>query len=123
MNTLKMKQWVHLRKPDDTLEHLDQREIGYVLNSKYWGKGYVPEAVFRVLEYCFEEMNLDIAWCGHFDFNDKSKRVNEKCGFTYKFTWDEKAHLMDDMAVRTLYYSMTKEEYAERKVYEAYILK
>lgn len=106
---------LHLRKPDEAVGHFDQREIGYVLNPSFWGNGFIPEAVYRVLAYCFEEMNLDMVWCGHFDFNDKSKRVNEKCGFAYKFTRDEKAQLMDDMAVRTLYYCMTKQEYAERK--------
>jgi RimJ/RimL family protein N-acetyltransferase len=106
---------IHVRKPDDAADdHLVQREIGYVLNPTYWGNGYVPEAVFRVLKYCFEEMNYDVVWCGHFDFNDKSKRVNEKCGFNYKFTREGNARLLDNMAVRTLYYCITKQEYMEK---------
>lgn len=105
---------IHLRKPDTTIEHLEQREIGYVLNPEYWGNGYVPEAVFKVLEFCFGELNCDIVWCGHYDFNEKSKRVNEKCGFKYRFTRDDKARLLDDMEVRTLYYAITKQEYFRR---------
>src|SRR5690554_3558265 len=35
---------LHDRKPDDSLAELRQKEIGYVLNPKYWGKGIVPEA-------------------------------------------------------------------------------
>lgn len=29
---------LHKRKPSDSLVDLNQREIGYVLNPKYWGK-------------------------------------------------------------------------------------
>ena len=74
---------LHHRKPDETLNDLKQREIGYVLNPNYWGKGFIPEAVNCLLNYGFNELNLDLIWCGHFDFNNNSKRVNEKCGFNY----------------------------------------
>lgn len=57
------------------------REIGYVLSKEYWGKGIMPEAVKAVVEYLFNEMNLDFLTCGYYDFNNQSKRVQEKCGF------------------------------------------
>ena len=59
------------------------REIGYVLSKDYWGKGLMPEAVQAVINYCFDKFNLDFLLCGYFDFNNQSKRVQEKCGFTY----------------------------------------
>lgn len=102
---------LHDRKPDVSLEYLNQREIGYVLNPKYWGNNYVPEAVKALLEYGFIEMNLDLIWCGHFDFNNKSKRVNEKCGFKYKFTRKEILERLDNIEVNVLYYSIFKNEY------------
>lgn len=101
----------HNRKPDEKLHDLEQREIGYVLNPKYWGNGYVPEAVNCLVNYGFNELNLDLIWCGHYDFNNKSKRVNEKCGFKYKFTKDEKIKLLDNKEVKTLYYNILKSEY------------
>ena len=67
------------RKPDEKLYNLKQREIGYVLNPKYWGNGYMPEAVNALLNYAFNELKLDLIWCCHFDFNNNSKRVIEKC--------------------------------------------
>ena len=57
------------------------REIGYVLSKDYWGKGIMPEAVKAVIEYLFHDLNLDFLLCGYYDFNNQSKRVQEKCGF------------------------------------------
>lgn len=97
---------MHKRCPDEKLSHLNQREIGYVLNPKYWGNGFIPEAVNYLINYCFEDMNLDVLWCGHFDFNSKSKRVNEKCGFKYQFSKVENLKFMDNKQVTTLYYNI-----------------
>ena len=102
---------LHNRKPDVSLEDLEQREIGYVLNPKYWGNEYVPEAVKALVKYGFEKMNLDLIWCGHYDFNNKSKRVNEKCGFKYKFTRKENLERLDNIEVNVLYYNILKDEY------------
>lgn len=59
------------------------REIGYVLSKDYWGRGLVPEAVKAVIGYCFHVLRYDYLLCGHFTWNDQSRRVIEKCGFTY----------------------------------------
>lgn len=59
----------------------DGREIGYVLAKDYWGKAIMPEAVKAVIDYLFNELNLDFLTCGYYDFNNQSKRVQEKCGF------------------------------------------
>ena len=56
------------------------REIGYVLSKDYWGKGIMPEAVGAVIDYLFNDLNLDFLTCGYYDFNNQSKRVQEKCG-------------------------------------------
>lgn len=64
-------------------ENLRGREIGYVLNKDYWGMGLMPEAVMAVIDYCFRELNFDWLTCGHFVWNDQSRRVCEKCGFRY----------------------------------------
>ncbi len=57
------------------------REIGYVLSKDYWGKGLMPEAVSAVVDYLFNECDMDFLTCGYYDFNSRSKRVQEKCGF------------------------------------------
>lgn len=64
-------------------EELQGREIGYVLNKDYWGRGLMPEAVKAVIDCCFMELDFDWLTCGHFIWNDQSRRVVEKCGFQY----------------------------------------
>ena len=57
------------------------RELGFVLSKDYWGAGIMPEAVTAVIDYLFNELDLDFLTCGYYDFNNQSKRVQEKCGF------------------------------------------
>ena len=57
------------------------REIGYVLSKDYWGKGIMPEALQTVINYLFNVLDYDFLLCGYFDYNNQSKRVQEKCGF------------------------------------------
>ena len=64
-------------------EEMMGREIGYVLNRDYWGRGLMPEAVKAVIEYCFVELGFGWLTCGHFIRNNQSRRVVEKCGFQY----------------------------------------
>ena len=61
-------------------------EIGYWIGVPYWGRGLIPEAVEELIRYGFENLGLEKLWCGFFDGNDKSKRVQEKCGFVYHHT-------------------------------------
>lgn len=56
-------------------------EIGFVLSKDYWGKGLMPEAVKAVIDYLFNVANLDFLTCGYYEFNNQSKKVQEKCGF------------------------------------------
>lgn len=65
----------HLELPDT------EGEIGYWLGVPFWGRGLIPEAVNALLDHAFENLKLDKIWCGYFDGNEKSKRVQEKCGF------------------------------------------
>ncbi|MDR1674740.1 MAG: GNAT family N-acetyltransferase, partial [Oscillospiraceae bacterium] len=64
----------------------NEAEIGYWIAEPFWGRGYIPEAVRELIRYAFEELNISKLWCGYFDGNVKSKRVNEKCGFKFHHT-------------------------------------
>lgn len=59
------------------------RELGFVLSKAYWGRGLMPEAVRAVIDYLFGTIGLDFLVCGHFTDNERSGRVQEKCGFRH----------------------------------------
>jgi len=43
----------------------------------------MPEAVQCVIQYCFKQLHYDYLLCGYYNKNNKSRRVNEKCGFQF----------------------------------------
>ncbi|WP_214888702.1 GNAT family N-acetyltransferase [Exiguobacterium sp. s142] len=105
---------LHDRRPDPDIQHDNQREIGYVLSPDHWGRGYVPEAVRELLRHGFVDLALERIWCGYFDFNDRSRRVVEKCGFTYAFTTTQELTRLDGRTVRSLVYVITRDDYDNR---------
>lgn len=73
-------------------------EIGYWIGVPFWGQGLIPEAVKELLRHGFEDLKLEKIWCGYFEGNIKSKRVQEKCGFVYHHTNEDIYwKLMDDI--------------------------
>lgn len=63
-----------------------EAEIGYWIGVPCWGQGLIPEAVRELLRRCFEDLHCKGVWCGYYDGNEKSRRVQEKCGFIYHHT-------------------------------------
>ncbi len=61
-------------------------EIGYWIGVPFWGRGLIPEACTELIRHAFEDLRLERLWCGYFDGNEKSRRVQEKCGFVYHHT-------------------------------------
>ena len=68
------------------LSATEQREMGYWLGRPYWGHGVMTEAATELLRFGFETLGLEAVWCSHYDWNSRSRRVIEKCGFSYVFT-------------------------------------
>ena len=68
---------------DEEYKHLKISEIGSVISKDYWGQGVVVEAIEAVISYGFETLGLDAFAVCHFTNNSQSRRVIEKCGFTY----------------------------------------
>jgi len=90
-------------------------EIGYWIGEPFWGQGLIPEAVCELLRHSFEDLKLTAVWCGYYDGNEKSKRVQEKCGFIYHNTeYNKPVTLMNDF--RTVHYSkMLREDWGRRE--------
>lgn len=78
-----------LKGKTDMTDRDDECELGYWLGRPFWGNGYVPEAADELIRYGFEELGMRAIWCGYYDGNNKSKRVQEKCGFVYHHTTED----------------------------------
>lgn len=90
-----------------------EAEIGYWIGKPYWGLGLIPEAVVKLLERCFNVLNLSAVWCGHYDGNDRSRRVIEKCGFIYHHTEKDVISPLGDRRTEH-FYRITSQDYHER---------
>lgn len=74
----------------------DEGELGFWIGVPHWGKGYVTEAIEEMLDYGFEDLELEKIWCGYFSDNIRSKIVQEKCGFQYQYTLEKVKTLTGD---------------------------
>ena len=90
-----------------------EAELGYWIGVPYWGKGLIPEAVKELQRRCFEELGCTALWCGYYEGNEKSKRVQEKCGFRYHHTQENKMTLLGERTEHFTY--LTKEEWIAAK--------
>ncbi len=59
-------------------------DISYNLGKQFWGKGYITEAMKRVMEYAKDELRIKECTAIHAVENPASGRVIEKLGFTYE---------------------------------------
>ena len=78
-----------LKGHTDMTEREDECELGYWLGKPFWGRGYMPEAAAELLRHGFETLGMTTVWCGYYEGNEKSRRVQEKLGFVYHHTCDE----------------------------------
>ena len=69
--------------PTEIPEGRGEPELGYWIARPYWGQGLIPEAVEAMLRRQFREMGAERVWCAHFPGNERSRRVQEKCGFRH----------------------------------------
>jgi ribosomal-protein-alanine N-acetyltransferase len=64
-----------LRLKDDSVF-----EFGYWLGKPYWGNGYATEAVRRLMDFAFRELDAPLLRAGWFHDNPASGRVLDKLG-------------------------------------------
>ena len=99
----------------DMTDRDDECELGYWIGKKYWGKGLIPEAARELIRHGFEDLNMEVIWCGYYDGNTKSKRVQEKVGFVYHHTCEDvPVPLMDETRIGHTNY-MTKAQWLKSK--------
>ena len=77
---------LHLNGSTDMTNRDDECELGYWIGKPFWGQGLIPEASRELLRYAFEELGMRAVWCGYYDGNEKSRKVQTKLGFVYRYT-------------------------------------
>ena len=87
------------------------REMGYVLSEEYWGRGLMPEAAARAVQFAFEELGVEILMVAHFDFNMRSRRVIEKLGFSWLTHLEKSWRRYDGAELNDEVYGMTRAQY------------
>lgn len=87
------------------------REMGYVLSEEYWGRGLMPEAAARAVQFAFEELGVEILMVAHFDFNMRSRRVIEKLGFSWLTHLEKSWRRYDGAELNDEVYGMTRVQY------------
>jgi ribosomal-protein-alanine N-acetyltransferase len=88
----------------------DEPELGYWIGVPFWGRGYITEAAGGLLRYCFEEKGAGRVWCGHYEGNERSRRVIEKCGFRLMAKRRSRVPLLGETRAE-YYYALAKEEW------------
>lgn len=103
----------------DMTERGDECELGYWIGKSFCGQGIMPEAAREVLRHAFEDIGMTKVWCGYYEGNTKSKRVQEKVGFRYQ--WKSEGvdvPLMNEKRTGHVS-SMTREQWQWDRMYEA----
>jgi RimJ/RimL family protein N-acetyltransferase len=67
---------INLREPNTP-------ELGYWLGFEHWGQGFGTEAARAVIDFFFEEFDLDHLLSGARVANPSSRNILEKCGFQW----------------------------------------
>ncbi len=73
-----------------SLEKSATGTLGYELSPRFWGSGYMTEAVKEVVRYGFAELGLYRVQAWVFANNKESQRVLERLGFKYEGALREK---------------------------------
>jgi RimJ/RimL family protein N-acetyltransferase len=58
-------------------------ELGYWLGVRYWGQGFGTEAARAVIDFVFEEFEVEQLRAGARVINPASRNILEKCGFQW----------------------------------------
>jgi ribosomal-protein-alanine N-acetyltransferase len=94
--------------------HIEVADLGYEIDSRYWGRGYATEASRALLEFGFEQLGLHRIWAYCIAENIASARVLEKIGMRYEGRQRE-SEWMKNRWWDTLHYAILDSEW--RRMY------
>ncbi len=85
-------------------------EVGYVLNPSYWGRGIASEALFRVMEFGFIELDLNRIYVRIMEGNTASERVAVRCGMRHEATLRKSMFIKNEYRTIKIY-ALLREEF------------
>jgi [ribosomal protein S5]-alanine N-acetyltransferase len=86
-------------------------ELGYWISVPFWGQGYCTDAARRMIQYGFEELNLNKIYARHLGGNFASGRVMEKAGMIKEGI--QRQHTMKNGILTDIVeYSILRSEYS-----------
>ncbi|MEK4247518.1 GNAT family N-acetyltransferase [Psychrobacillus sp. FSL K6-2684] len=86
-------------------------DLGFTLNRKYWGNGYMTEAGKLILELAFKELGLERVHAAHDVINSASGKVLLHLGMQREGTL-RKSEMIKGVLADSAYYSILKDEYS-----------
>jgi [ribosomal protein S5]-alanine N-acetyltransferase len=87
--------------------HCKNAEMGYWLAEPYWGNGIMSEVIKQVVEYSFNNLDINRIFARPFGTNIASQRTLEKAGFKLEARL-EKTILKNGEYLDELYYAIRK---------------
>lgn len=85
--------------------------MGYDLTRAYWGRGLASEALRRVLQFAFSEMNVNRIYAGTIADNQESVRMLQRNGFTREGTRRQSSWEDDGTFHDSALYGLLREEF------------
>ena len=89
----------------DINEEREEVEIGYCIGYNYWNKGYVTEALKKVIAYLFDEIQVKSIVAKHDSRNLASGRVMQKANMEY---YGQEYDVNKDEKILLLIYKISK---------------
>lgn len=87
------------------------RMLGYALGEGYWGRGYASEAAREVVRFAFDVQRLPLLSLYHYAYNERSRRVAERCGFVCEGVLRAASRRYDGRVFDEVCYSLTFPDY------------
>ena len=84
-------------------------EIGYILDSRAWGRGFMHEALSALLDYAFTELNLNRVEADSDSRNERSARLLDRLGFTKEGLFRERCIVDGEVSDSAMYGLLRRE--------------
>lgn len=100
---------IGLSYDSDLIKNTSECELGFWIGKPFQRKGYAFEAAKELIRHAFNDLNVGQIWCGYYDGNEKSKRLQEKLGFSFCYI-DEKEDVSKTKSKRKRYIGSIKKK-------------